>query len=217
MLQIKSFTFNPVSENTYILYNEHNMGIIIDPGCYYDDEKESLISWVKQKKLDIKNLVNTHCHLDHVFGNKFIAETYNLELYCHKNEEIVLNYAPTSGLNWGLPFDNYTGKLNFLDETDTITLGQDVIKILNTPGHSPGSISFYAEAEKFIISGDVLFRESIGRTDLPGANHQTLLDSIKEKLFTLPNDITVYSGHGQPTTIGYEKRNNPFLDSLNST
>jgi glyoxylase-like metal-dependent hydrolase (beta-lactamase superfamily II) len=158
-----------------------------------------------------KMLLNTHCHLDHVFGNKFVAETYGLVLHLHDKEKKVLEYAPASGLMWNLPFDNYTGDLVYLNESDTIKLGEDELTVLFTPGHSPGSICFYCAPQNFIISGDVLFKMSIGRTDLPGGNYDTLIKSIKEKLFVLPDETVVYSGHGPATTIGFEKRNNPFL------
>ncbi len=212
MLFIKKFTFSPIAENTYVVYNEKKSAIIIDPGCYYDAEKDTLMNWINNEKLNVKYLLNTHCHLDHVFGNKFIAETFNLKVHCHKNEEIVLQHAPTSGLNFNLPFDNYTGELIFIDEEDTIDLDEDKLMIFFTPGHSPGSISFYAEKEKFIVSGDVLFKESIGRTDLPGGNMDILLQSIRSNLFVLPKDVVVYSGHGAETTIGYEINNNPYLN-----
>lgn len=211
MLYVKSFIFSPITENTYIIYNDQKEALIIDPGCYFDAEKETLKTWITQEKLNLKYLLNTHCHLDHVFGNKFIADTYHITLHCHQLEQIVLDYAPTSGLNWGLPFDNYSGKVNYISEKDTITLGDDVLKILFTPGHSPGSISFYSAENNFIISGDVLFKESVGRTDLPGGNMDTLVQSIRTQLFTLPESTKVYSGHGDPTIIGYEMRNNPFL------
>jgi glyoxylase-like metal-dependent hydrolase (beta-lactamase superfamily II) len=211
MLHIHSFIFNPVAENTYIVFNDQKQAVIIDPGCYFDNEKEELKDWIEKEKLTVTYLLNTHCHLDHVFGNKYVSETYQLELYCHANEKLLLDYAPASGLNWGMPFDNYQGTINYISETDTILLGEDVLQILFTPGHSPGSLSFYAKEEQFIISGDVLFRESIGRTDLPGADQETLLNSIQTQLFILPDEVIVYSGHGIPTRIGYEKKHNPFL------
>ncbi len=214
MLQIKTFEFSPIQENTYVLYNEHKSAIVIDPGCYFDNEKDSIKDWITEHKLNVKFLLNTHCHLDHVFGNKFIAETYKLPLHLHAQEEIVLQYAPTAGLKWNLPFDNYQGKLIFLAEGEHILLNDDSLHVLHTPGHSPGSISFYCAAQAFIISGDVLFRQSVGRTDLPGANFDQLAESIRTKMYNLPTQTKVYSGHGQPTTIGYEMRNNPFVTAL---
>ncbi len=211
MLSVKIFVFNPVAENTYVIYNEQKHAIIIDPGCYFDEEKRQLQLFLTSNGLTPVQLINTHCHLDHVFGNKWVYETYGLELYIHKNEEMVLNFATQAGQNWGMPFENYAGPLHFLKQNDIVTLGTDNLKVLETPGHSPGSISLYCEDQKFVISGDVLFRESIGRTDLPGCNHAALIESIQQQLMTLPEDVIVYSGHGEETTIGYENLNNPFL------
>ena len=212
MLTIKSFEFSPIQENTYILYNEFNDCIIIDPGCYSDAEKEELVAYITDNKLIPKMLINTHCHLDHVFGNKFISEKYDLTLHLHENEKAVLAFAPTSGLMYDMPFDNYSGEFNLLNEGDSISLGQDELKVLLVPGHSPGSLAFYSDRNKFVISGDALFRNSIGRTDLPGGNHEQLIKSIKEKLLALPEDTLVYSGHGPVTNIGDEKKNNPYLN-----
>jgi glyoxylase-like metal-dependent hydrolase (beta-lactamase superfamily II) len=211
MFQVKSFTFNPVQENTYLLYNEHKECIIIDPGCYYDHEKEELKSFINLNKLQPKFLLNTHCHLDHVFGNKFIAEEYKITLNSHPLEKKLLEMAPASGLMFNLPFDNYQGEVNYLEEGDKIFLGDDELEVIHAPGHSPGSICFYCKKQHFIIGGDVLFYNSIGRTDLPGGNHEHLISSIKEKLFKLPGDTKVYSGHGSTTTIGAEIKENPYL------
>lgn len=211
MIKVKVFTFSPVQENTYVLYNEQNKAIIIDPGCYFSAEQETLKNFITDTQLEPVRLLNTHCHLDHVFGNKWVSETWNLELYLHEGEQQMLQLAPLSGEKWGLPFQNYKGPLHFLAEGDTISLGNDALQVILAPGHSPASICFYNEKQAFLIGGDVLFRESIGRTDLPGGNHETLLKSIREKLFVLPDEVVVYSGHGEPTTIGHEKRNNPFL------
>ena len=211
MLKIKVFTFSPIQENTYVVYNEKNECIIIDPGCYSTKEQQELKTFIDKSELLPKWLVNTHCHLDHVFGNKFIAEAYHLTLHLHPKEELVLQFAPTSGLMYEMPFDNYQGEFIFLNEGDTITLGEDELEIIHVPGHSPGSICFYCKAQKFIIGGDVLFNGSIGRTDLPMGDHQTLIKGIKQKLFALPDDIIVYSGHGRDTTIGNEKKSNPFV------
>lgn len=212
MLKIKSFTFNPIQENTYILYNEFNHCIIIDPGTYFDYEKEELANYIEKSGLTPKMLLNTHCHLDHVFGNKFIAEKFGLGLSIHKNEEQMLQYAPTSGLMYDMPFDNYSGELFFIKEGDTISLDDDKLIALLTPGHSPGSLSFYCEKDGFVISGDALFYRSIGRTDLPMGNHEALITGIKNNLFTLPDETLVYSGHGKPTSIGEEKKYNPFFE-----
>jgi len=212
MLQVKSFTFNPVQENTYVIYNDQGWCAIIDPGCYFSNERIELKTYIEEREFTPKYLLNTHCHLDHVFGNKFVHDKYNLNLHLHPLEKKLLDFAPQSGDEWGLPFDNYEGELVFIDEKDRIRIGDDELTILFTPGHSPGSICFYSQTEKFIIGGDVLFRQSIGRYDLPGGDLNTLLASIREKLFVLPDDVVVHPGHGPETTIGYEKKFNPFLN-----
>src|SRR6186713_2291081 len=130
MLQIQSFTFSPIQENTYVLYNEFKHAIIIDPGCYFDDEKELLKSYITDKGLKPLALLNTHCHLDHVFGNKFVAETFDLTLQLHEKEKTVLAYAPTSGLMYNMPFDNYSGKFIFLKEGDKVTLDEDELHVI---------------------------------------------------------------------------------------
>ncbi len=211
MLQIQSFTFNPIQENTYLLYNEFSECIIIDPGCYFDDEKQKLVDFIDKNKLKPVALLNTHCHHDHVFGNKFIAETYQLILYIHEKEKPVLEFAPTSGLMYNIPFDNYMGKFKFLKMGDKVNLGDDELIVIEAPGHSPGSVCFYCARQNFLIGGDVLFQRGIGRTDLPLGDHQTLINSIRNNLFVLPDETAVYSGHGPSTTIGEEKRENPFL------
>lgn len=211
MFLIKVLTFNAVQENTYVLYNEAHECIIIDPGCYSEEEKDVLQSFINNNGLRPAMLLNTHCHLDHVFGNKFIAEAYRLTLQIHKNEESILQMAPASGLMFNLPFDNYQGELFFLKEGDIISLGEDSLQVIEAPGHSPGSICFYCEKQKFVIGGDVLFYQSIGRTDLPGGSHESLIKNIKEKLFALPPDVKVYPGHGPATTIGEEIKYNPYL------
>ena len=211
MLKIKSFVFSPIQENTYILFNELNECMIIDPGCYFPEEKDELKAFITQSGLTPRMLLNTHCHLDHVFGNQFVAETYDLTLQLHEKEKALLDYAPTSGLMYNMPFDNYAGKYIYLKEGNPIKLGEDELQVIEAPGHSPGHICFYNALQNFIISGDVLFNRSIGRTDLPGGSHQILLKNIREKLFVLPDQTVVYSGHGPVTTIGEEKRYNPFL------
>ena len=211
MLQIKSFVFSPIEENTYVLFNELKECIIIDPGCYFDAEKTALQNFIEKSGLTPKMLLNTHCHLDHVFGNRFVSETYGLTLQLHEIEKQVLAFAPTSGLMYNMPFDNYAGDYILLKEGDTVLLGSDELRVIEAPGHSPGHICFYCAKQNFIIAGDVLFQRSIGRTDLPGGNHETLLKNIREKLFVLPDETVVYSGHGDSTTIGEEKMYNPYL------
>jgi len=210
MFHIKVFTFNPFQENTYVLYTDSKEAIIIDPGCYFTEESELLDSFLSSNQLTPVILLNTHCHLDHVFGNLSVYKKYGLELHLHADDEVTLKHAPESGKMFGLAFNGYTGPLHFLSENQTINIGDDTLKIFHTPGHSPGSVSFYCEKQDFIISGDVLFRESIGRTDVPNGDFPTLIKSIRTKLYSLPNKTVVYSGHGEPTTIQHELDNNPY-------
>jgi glyoxylase-like metal-dependent hydrolase (beta-lactamase superfamily II) len=211
MLTVKEFIFNPVQENTYILYNEEKQCCIIDPGCYFEKEKQELKRFIEDQRLQPVLLLNTHCHLDHVFGNKFVHDTWGLKLHIHEKEKPVLEFAPASGEMWDLPFDNYEGELVFIKEGSDIKVGDDILEIRFTPGHSPGHVCLYDEADGFAISGDVLFNGSIGRTDLPGGDFDTLINSIQTQLFTLSDETKIYSGHGPMTTVGLEKMNNPFV------
>lgn len=211
MFLIKSFTFNPFQENSYVLYADSGDCIIIDPGCYQDHEKTILTNFIESEGLTPVMLVNTHCHLDHIFGNKYIAEKYNLKLKFHPDDQPVFDYAPTAGLMYDMAFDTYTGEIVYIHEGEKLKSGIDELEIIHVPGHSPGSICFYNVTQKFLIGGDVLFRNSIGRYDLPGGDGTLLISQIRSKLFLLPDEVIVYPGHGPETTIGYEKRNNPFL------
>ena len=211
MLYVKVFLFNPVQENTYLIYNEEKECIIIDPGCYYENEQEDLAGFIEGNRLKPVLLLNTHCHLDHVFGNKFISQKYDLILHIHPLEKKMLELAPASGLMWNLPFDNYQGELEYLVPGRPLNLGNDEIQVLFTPGHSPGSVSFYSPGNGFVISGDVLFRESIGRTDLPGGDFSVLSHSIIDQLYSLPGETVVYSGHGPSTSIDWEKTHNAYV------
>jgi hydroxyacylglutathione hydrolase len=211
MIQIQSFTFSPIQENTYILYDETGECVIIDPGCYDEEERITLAAFIEEKRLKPVRLLNTHCHLDHIFGNNFVSNKYNLLPEFNKNDQRIFDaFAATCGL-YGLNCDPSPPAGKFLDEGDVIEFGNSSLEIVFTPGHSPGSITYYNKEQKFMIAGDVLFYGSIGRTDLPGGSFEVLMNSIKTKLFPLGDDFKVYSGHGPETNIGFERKNNPFL------
>lgn len=211
MIKVHYFTFSPFQENTYVLSNEKGEAIIIDPGCYFSAEQDTLKNYLTAATLRPVQLLTTHCHLDHVFGLHWAAGYYQLRPWLHRDEEPILQRAPESGLKFGLGFTGYKGPVQYVQEGDIIRLGSDELKVLLAPGHSPGHVCYYCAAQHLLIGGDVLFRESIGRTDLPGGDHAQLLESIRTQLFTLPDETVVYPGHGPHTTIGYEKRHNPFL------
>lgn len=211
MLKIKSFTFNPFQENMYMVYNELNHAIIFDPGCYTSAEQQMLKDFVFQNNLTPTRLINTHCHIDHVLGNPFVFKTYGLLPEFHKQELSLLQAVESYGQMWGIQSELQPEPISFLNEDDKIKLDEDEFEIRFTPGHSPASLCFINHANKWIIGGDVLFYQSIGRTDLPGGDSKTLIQSIKNELFTLPDDYTVFSGHGPSTNIGFEKQNNPYV------
>lgn len=212
MINVKCFTFNAFQENTYIVYQEGSENcIIIDPGCSTQEEDSTIERFIEANKLVPRRLINTHCHIDHVLGNAFISKRYGLKLEAHINEKPLLESCDTIGKMYGIPFRGSPGISVYLNEGENIVLDNLEFEILLTPGHSPGSLSLYSSSDKILISGDVLFYSSIGRTDLPGGNYQTLIDSIKTQLMVLPEDVNVYPGHGPVTTIGFEKNNNPFL------
>jgi hydroxyacylglutathione hydrolase len=213
MISIKKFVFSPFQENTYIVYNQHKNAIVVDPGCYENQEKEALKSFIKTEGLTVKKLINTHCHLDHVFGNRFVCDTYQVLPEYHKLDEPTMKMAPISASMYGIPgFEESPKCEEYLMENTVLSLDEDEFELRFCPGHAPGHLVLINHSQKLVIGGDVLFRASIGRTDLPGGNHQALIDSIKSQLFTLSDDFLVYSGHGPETTIGYEKENNPFLN-----
>ncbi len=211
MLQLKLFTFNPFYENTYILYDETKACVIIDPGCYEPEEKRELFDFIIKEDLKPVRLLNTHCHIDHVLGNKFVAESFGLKVEIHALEYPLLKATIVYGSRYGIMVEESPEPLTSLKDGEEITFGNSTLKIIFAPGHSPGSVCFYNEADAIVIGGDVLFRQSIGRTDLPGGDAETLLKSIRNNLFVLPDDTTVFPGHGEETTIGYEKKHNPFL------
>jgi hydroxyacylglutathione hydrolase len=209
---IKSFCFSPFAENTYIIYDETKECAIVDPGCYEKHEKDTLVQFIQKENLKPVLLLNTHGHIDHIFGNYFVHQTYGLLPQIHEDDLFLLQRLTQIASLYNIPnVDESPLPEKFLKEGDTITFGNTSLDIIFVPGHSPGHIAFIHQNDKTILSGDVLFQNSIGRTDLPGGNYDTLISSIKTKLFSLPDDFTVYSGHGPTTTIGYEKRTNPFL------
>lgn len=212
MIQVKAFTFNPFAENTYILYDETKSCIIIDPGCYSEAERKALRDFIVSEQLNPERLINTHCHIDHVFGNQFIVDQYGLELEIHQGELPVLESVPLVAEMYQIPLpDTIPNPGKFISEEDQIRFGNEDLKVLFTPGHSPASISLYSASSNLLIAGDVLFEGSIGRTDLPGGDKETLLHNIRTKFFTLPPNTVVYPGHGNATTIGREIEQNPFF------
>jgi hydroxyacylglutathione hydrolase len=211
MISIKQFIFNPVRENTYILFDETGECVIIDPGMYDAEEQNTVVNFIKEQKLKPVLLLNTHCHYDHVFGNKFVFDNWGLKPQFHKGELYVLQAIPGYVPQMGLHYELSPEPEVFLGETGTVKFGNSKLELIFAPGHSPAHLCFYAAADNFLIGGDVLFYSSIGRTDLPGGNHSQLINSIKNNLFILPDDCKVYPGHGQSTTIGFEKLHNPFL------
>ena len=210
MLNIEVFAFNPFQENTYVVSDETKEAVVIDPGCYEKEEKQELTDYIKSKGLRVVKLLNTHCHIDHVLGNAFVKEHYKTTLHLHRMDEPVLRAVSAYAPNYGFQQYQPATPDAYFEEGDEIVVGNERLKVLFVPGHSPGHVAFYHEGDKVLIGGDVLFRGSVGRTDLPGGDMDTLLESIHEKLFTLPDDVTVYPGHGQTTTIGFEKATNPF-------
>jgi glyoxylase-like metal-dependent hydrolase (beta-lactamase superfamily II) len=211
MLYLKSFCFNPFQQNTYLLYDNERTAFIIDPGNYTSSENTLLKNFIEEKQLKLTRLLLTHAHIDHILGNKFIFENYGLLPEAHEEEVFFIDRLTQTGAMYGVPCEPSPFPEKFVVPGDKISLGAYEFETIFTPGHSPGSISYYNKENKILISGDVLFQNSIGRTDLPKGDHQTLINSIKEKLFCLPGDVKVFSGHGPSTTIGHERENNPFL------
>lgn len=210
-MRVERFTFNPFQENTYLLIASDGSCAIVDPGCYGPQECDVLSAYIESNGLRPEYLLHTHCHLDHMFGNRYVADRYNLTPKHHPHETLILKAAVDTGMRFGLPVEASPDGDPCLLDGMFVQIDDLRLEILHTPGHSPGSVCFYHSESGQLIGGDVLFRESIGRSDLPGGDHHILLKSIREKLFTLPEKTTVFPGHGETTSIGYEIRNNPFL------
>jgi glyoxylase-like metal-dependent hydrolase (beta-lactamase superfamily II) len=210
MITVHSFTFNSLQENTYILADQTSECIIIDPGCYDKREKAILKQFIAEQGFTVKLLLNTHCHIDHVSGNYFVKTTYKVPLLIHELEEQTLRAVQTYAHLYGIHNYEIAEPDQFISEKEVITFGNSSLQILFVPGHSVGHLAFYSAEDKFCINGDVLFRGSIGRTDLPNSNFDTLMNSIFTQLYKLPDETKIYCGHGQPTTIAHEKKYNPF-------
>jgi len=210
MLQIQSFVFNPFQKNTFVLFDETKECIIVDPGCSDETENRQLKTFIDEHRLKVKLLVNTHCHIDHVLGNRFVRESFKVNLLIPVNEESVLKAAEVYAPSYGFHLYQHQPPDAYLEEGDSLKVGNQSLVVLSVPGHSPGHVAFFSEKNGIVIGGDVLFYNSIGRTDLPGGNHDQLINSIHTKFFTLPDSVRVYPGHGPETTIGFEKKTNPF-------
>lgn len=212
MLKVESLVFNAFQENTYLVYDNSGEALIIDPGCHNSSEQKWLSQKIKTLGLKPVRLVNTHCHIDHVLGNRYVADKYGLPLEIPLREVPVLNTVAQIAQMYGMAYNDPSPEPSgYLEEGIPIVFGNSSLEVYDTPGHSPGSVSIFHRPSKTLIAGDVLFKDSIGRTDLPGGDFDSLIRSIKEKLFTLPDETIVYPGHGPTTTIGYEKIHNPFL------
>ena len=209
----KAFTFNPVGENTYLIWDEETKeAAIIDAGMSNNRENAIVSDFIAKENLKLKYALQTHMHFDHVWGLSYIKETYDLRPLCHAADESIYSQAPemTSmfrlSMNWDLPAIE-----RYIDEGETLLLGKTAIKVLHTPGHTPGGLCYYIESVNTLFTGDTLFQGSVGRTDLPGGNLKDEINSIKNKILTLPSNTIIYSGHGPKSNVGWELRNNPYL------
>ena len=211
MITIKIFVFNSFGENTFVLHDETGDCIIIDPGCSNRAEEQKLESYITDNKLKPTALINTHFHVDHILGNHFVCETYNLVPTGHREGEHFWDTSKQYGAMYGINLDNVRKTEIFIEDGDIVRFGDSQLEVRYTPGHADGSICLVSHEQKFVVSGDVLFQESIGRTDLPTGDFDVLMDSIAKKLFTLGDDYIVYPGHGPETSIGHEKMANPFI------
>ena len=211
MLKIKSFTFNPYQENTYLIFDDSKEAVIIDPGNYEAYENESISKFIDENKLQLKKIILTHCHLDHCLGNKYLNEKYGAELLIPFDERDLYKNVENIATLFGFPNYSHLDENKYLKEKDKIEFGNIKLDVLFLPGHSTGHLAFNYKKENICFSGDVLFYNSIGRTDLPGGDYDTLINSIKNKLFLLNPDTIIYSGHGPKTILKNEMKNNPFL------
>ena len=211
MINVKSFVFNPFQENTYILYDDTKECVIIDPGCCNERERQQLRQFIAAESLQPVRLLNTHGHIDHVFGNRYIADEFQVKLHLHPEDLVTLNRVMESAKLYQIPYDRSPEPEGWLEDGDRIRFGGSELEVLFVPGHAPGHVAFADREGGLVIGGDVLFRGTVGRTDLPGSNHDLLIRSIRTKLLPLGDTYIVYPGHGPSTTIADEMRRNPFL------
>jgi hydroxyacylglutathione hydrolase len=211
-LIVKKFIFNPIQENTYIVYDEEKNAVIIDPGCYYKEEKLELVQFIEKNKLKIKALLNTHGHIDHVLGNAFVIEKYNVDFYLHEKDLETLNAVSSYAHLYGFEaYETSPQPTKWLNDGDELLFDTMGFSVIFGPGHAPGHVAFYNKENDILICGDILFKGSFGRVDLPGGNIDILKNTIHTKIFTLPEETIVYSGHGDATQIGIEKKTNYIL------
>ena len=211
MITIKRFEFNPFRENTYLISDDTGECMIIDPGCYEPEEHDLLLEYFKESQLKPVKIVNTHCHIDHILGTAFLHDQYKLPFLIHPEEKPLLTASITQGELFGLEVKTPPEPTDFLNEGDTVTIGDSVFEVIHIPGHSPGGIVLLNKDQQCMFTGDVLFQGSIGRTDLLGGDYDSLVSSIRQKLLILDPMIRVYPGHGPDTTIGIENQSNPFF------
>lgn len=213
MIKVQKFVFNPFQENSFLLYDDSDEAIFVDMGSYTVEEKREVICFIENNRLNPVMIVNTHCHVDHLLGNSFFKNKFRSPVAAHKADEFMLENAVEHGSMFGFEVEEPPGIDKYLREGEKLLFGNSSLDILHVPGHSPGSVALYSIEDNFVIAGDALFRGGIGRTDLPGGDYQTLIDSIRQKLFVLPPETLVYCGHGPETTIGEEISTNPFFNS----
>jgi glyoxylase-like metal-dependent hydrolase (beta-lactamase superfamily II) len=211
-MKLKTFPLNPFEMNCYVYYDENSgEGVIIDPGAYTEDEKKELSDFISSNNIQIKYILNTHGHIDHVMGNRWAKDTFSVPLYIHKEDMPLLDKAVEQGEMFGIAITKSPEPDKLIDEGETIKFGDCTFDIIHTPGHSPGGLCFVDDKNKIIIAGDTIFHGSIGRTDLPGGDMEALINSIKTKIFQYADDFALYPGHYEQTTVGEEKSLNPFL------
>ncbi len=216
MIHIKLFIFNPFQVNTWVLYEESGAAVIIDPGCYSQREEQELAGFIEKQGLTPVWLLNTHTHIDHILGNAFVHGKFGLVPACHPDGQFFIANAEAHGRSFGLQVGPVCEEIRPLGVTDTIKFGDSLLRCLHTPGHAPGSLCFHAVQQDFVITGDLIFFESIGRFDLPGGDYDLLEKSIRENIYPLAGHTVLYPGHGHETTVEHERMYNPFVSAGDS-